>query len=686
MNFLQKNPFFRLFIALSAGILFFQYFQLNLILVLSAAILALVVLFTFFLLQKSSQQFRWRWLPGVAVFILLFLVGYSLSDRKNRHAPFDFTPEKSVYAMELTQTPIEKAKSYKCEVKLLSRLEAGQWLTSAGKAVVYIQKDSLSSRLLYGDQILGYLRFQKPVGKVNPAGFDYAAYLGRQGIKATAYLSAGSWEEVGYNGAFSVFRVAGQFRNKLLQIYRNFGIAGDEYAVLSALTLGFTDALQPDLRANYSATGAMHILSVSGLHVGIIYVVIAFLLSFMQKSKRLKILRAVLIVSFLWMYAFVTGLSPSVIRSAFMFSLVAVGSALDRKSQIYNTVFMSAFFMLLIDPDFLFDVGFQLSYAAVLSIVFFQKPFVSLFPVRTKAMRWLRDLVAVSVAAQLGTLPVTLYYFQQFPNYFILTNIVAIPVSTLVIYLAIVLLLFHWVPVISTGIAFLLKWSVWLLNFLIAEIEHLPYSVSGVSFDFARLCLTFIALSGIVFYVYSKKYTALALGLSSLALVFMIGLKIKWNTLNSDRIVLYSSANAFHLNLISSDKNTVYTTDSTDIRRIATNFWRQEFVSKPVFYDVQNIVDQSFVSFAGEKILVANESWWKRKSLSGKLSVDLLIIGNKCKPKIAALLDNVQPRKVVVDATISEWYTESVRQECERRNIPFYSVTKQGAYVQNFTD
>ncbi|MBV5342439.1 ComEC/Rec2 family competence protein, partial [bacterium] len=132
------------------------------------------------------------------------------------------------------------------------------------------------------------------------------------------------------------------------------------------------------------------------LHVGIVYVVIAFLLSFLKKNRLQLFLRAALIVIFLWTYAFVTGMSPSVVRSALMFSFVAIGTSLERKSQIYNTVFMSAFLMLLIEPNFIYNIGFQLSYAAVISIVIFQKPFAALLPVRNKILRWLRDLLSVS--------------------------------------------------------------------------------------------------------------------------------------------------------------------------------------------------------------------------------------------------------------------------------------------------
>ena len=183
--------------------------------------------------------------------------------------------------------------------------------------------------------------------------------------------------------------------------------------MLAALTLGYKDALTPELRESFSTTGAMHVLAVSGLHVGIIFVVLEFLLSFLNRWRFGKRLKPILIIVLLWSYAFITGLSPSVLRSSVMFSCMAFGGVLGRKSNTYNTIFVSAFFLLFFNADLLFDVGFQLSYSAVIAIVYFQPKIAGLLYVRNRFLRWAWDLAAVSLAAQIGTAPFAIFYFHQ---------------------------------------------------------------------------------------------------------------------------------------------------------------------------------------------------------------------------------------------------------------------------------
>ena len=683
MNFLQRTPFFRLIIPLIAGIVVSQYVKLSVLWLLMLLILSALFIVTSLLFKKPGVQFKYRWFFGTGIFLFLFSLGCILTETKDKSSEFPFLNQKEIYRVELTEAPVEKAKSYKCEVELLSVFREGSWQPAHGKALVYFQKDSFSASLLFGDRIMLRTEFKTPIGAVNPDGFNYAAYLKRQGIMATAYIPSGTWQLSDINTSFSVRRLADESRRQLLKIFRKFEIAGDEFAVLAALTLGFTDALQPDIMTSYSATGAMHILSVSGLHVGIVYVVIAFVLSFFGKSKRSQVLKAVFILLFLWMYAFLTGLSPSVVRSTLMFSLVAIGSALDRKSQIYNTVFMSAFVMLLINPDFLFDVGFQLSYAAVLSIVFFQKPFASLVPVKSKWLRWFRDLISVSIAAQLGTIPVTLYYFHQFPNYFLLTNIVAIPLSTLIIYMAIVLLVVSFVPYLSAGIAFLLKWCVWLMNFLIAGIEHLPHSVSEISFNFSQMWLSFMALALIVTYFYTKKFTVLFAGLSAVLFVLVISLQTRWETLHAERVIVFSSQKSLQMNFIDHGNNFALSGDSAEMQKIAGSYWKSHQLQKPIFIASNGWCKNNCLEFYGKKFLIPDEKWWKRISYEGVLEVDYLIISNKSKPKVKNLFRNILPQNVIVDNTVSDWYTQSVRQYCVENQIPFYSVAEQGACVLN---
>lgn len=681
MNFLQRTPFFRLLLALLSGIIAFRYFQIPAFTLSTLAVVAVFVISISFIIRRTTIQYRFRWLFGSGLFLLLFNLGYLLCLFSESKSTFYPIGERKTFLVTVNSATVEKPKSYRCEIKLDKILDQNKWKKATGNAVVYFEKSEKAKSILIGDELVLRTEFKVPPGAENPGGFDYAAYLKQNNIRATAYINASDWYKTKTTSPFSIRREANIVRSKLLAIYEKYGIKDYEFAVLAALTVGYTDELSPDLRASYSASGAMHILSVSGLHVGIVYVVIAFLLGFLKKNRLQLFLRATLIVLFLWTYAFITGMSPSVVRSALMFSFVAIGTSLERKSQIYNTVFMSAFIMLLIEPNFIYNIGFQLSYAAVLSIIIFQKPFATLLPVRNKVLRWLRDLVSVSVAAQIGTLPFTLYYFQQFPNYFLLTNLVAIPLSTIVIYIAITLLATSFIPVVATYVAILLKWSLVTLNYSIVEIHHLPFSVAVLTLNFAQVLAMVGAITFITLYFYTKKASPLLIGLMCILVVSLLSLRTTYNTLHSDKIIVYSSSKHLHINLIGKNKNYIYTTNSEELSKIAGQYWKMKKIEMPDIIKSTYYFRNNYALFSDKRIAIASDIFWKNKTTDKPLNVDILIIGNKCKPKTHYLFENIHPKTVVVDKSISPWYTENIRKACVEKSIAFYSIAEKGAFV-----
>ncbi len=686
MDFLQRTPFFRLLLPLILGIIVYQYVDFQHWGLYAMFFLAIVLMVLPFAIRIPKRQFQFRWLFGCGIFLFLFVLIYFLSGEREKENVFQRLNSKGINRVELTAAPIEKAKSYLCKVDVIQYFDSTNWVTTRGKAILYLQKDSAASKLLFGDRLMLEAKFSPPERALNPDGFDYAAYLKRQGVGAVCYVPSGSWRMTDRDMGFSIQRQADICRNYLLNIYREFHIEGDEFAVLAALTLGYTDALQPDLRASYSATGAMHILSVSGMHVGVVYVVMAFLLSFLNKNQRQKVLKATLISLFLWGYAFLSGLSPAVVRATLMFSFVAIATCFERKSQIYNTIFMSAFFMLLYNPDFLFDVGFQLSYSAVLSIIFFQPIIGKLYIANNKYSKAVWDLFSVSLAAQLGTMPFTLYYFQQFPNYFLLTNFVAIPLSTIVIYLAMALLMTSFVPYLSAGVAFLLKWSLWLLNFLIVWVQNLPYSLSHVSLDIRQTIVVFLAVFCFSAYFFYKKFSALVVGLSAVLLACVFNLQTNYQTMTSKRMIVFAGQKNTHVNFIDRNRNYVFTTDSVEMERIAKAFWQNQKFEKPHYIHQNEWFSDGVSSFEGSRILILSNDFLRKQTFSEPLKLDYLIIGRGLKPKIEQVLEYLHPRKIIVDKTISDWYRQSIKKACQTRNIAFYSVAEKGAYVLNFTD
>lgn len=686
MDFLQRTPFFRLLIPFVLGIVVYQYC------LIAEWVLYSLLFFSFLLLTISSLikipklKYSFRWLFGVGIFVFLFAFSAVLCHWHDKNEEFAHLHKKSIYTVELISAPIEKAKSIQCKVQVLQFLENDRWLPVSAKAIFYMQKEPAASKLLFGDKLMVEATLNPPEKVQNPAGFDYAAYLHRQDIVATCYVAAGTWTKIKTATTFSVFREADKWRNYLLSIYRSFNIKADEFAVLAALTLGYTDDLQPDLRQSYSATGAMHILSVSGMHVGVVYVVMAFLLSFLDKNQRLKILKTIFIALFLWAYAFLTGLSPAVIRATLMFSFVALAVCFERKSQMYNTIFMSIFFMLLVNPNYLFDVGFQLSYAAVLSIVFFQ-PAVSRFYTPTnKVSRFLWSLFAVSVAAQLGTTPITLYYFQQFPNYFLLTNFIAIPLSTIVIYLAIALLIVSPIPYVSTYVALALNWSLGLLNYCIVWIQHLPYSISPLSLDGWQVVLLFAGLFCFSYYFYCKKFAPLAIGLFTVLVAGLLNLKINYETFSSNKLIVYAGQKTTHVNFIHRNQNFVYSNNIAETQKIAKMYWRNTKLLEPKSVDNVSWFKDGFLIFKSKRIYILNKDLLPLKTISEPMKLDYLIIGNALKPNIKKLLENFYPQNIIVDKSVTAWCTQQIKLECKNRNIDFYSVAENGAFILNIAE
>lgn len=685
MNFLQQTPFFRLLLPFIIGILFFQHLPDISFKILCAVFVLSVLLFFFSsLINKTNYQYSLRWVFGCGIFLFLFALAYVICEHKEQGSLFDSFGKKGVFIVELTAAPVEKERSILCNVELLQYLDASEWTTAKGNAILYIQRDSMASELRFGDRLLIETEFSPPQKPLNPDGFDYANYLHRQGIGATSYISSERWEKVDSNPQFSLFRLANQYQSFLLQIFKDFGIDGDEYAVLAALTLGYTDALNPDIRESYNATGAVHILSVSGLHVGIVYGAIALLLSFLNRTKRQRIIKSIFIILFLWAYAFITGLSPSVMRSAFMFSFVAFATCLNRQSQIYNTILMSAFFMLVVNPNYLFDIGFQLSYSAVISIILFTVPARKVLKTKNRLAHWSWDMLSVSIAAQLGTVPFILYYFHQFPVYFLLTNFLAIPLSSGVIYCAIALLIISPIPYLSDFTAHLLDASLWLLNNSITFIQHLPGSLAFVAVNEFQMWLLVGVIIAFTAFYRTKRFNAIALGLAAILLIAISNMKTHYDTITSNKMLVYAGQQHTHISFISGYNNWIYSENINELERLAKAFWQNNKLSHPREIRKSQFFYDNFITFGNKKIFVLEDNALNGKTRERAFDVDYLILGENTKPRMQDILACIAPRQVIICKGISNWYTENIKEHCLRSNIPCYSIGESGAFIVEF--
>lgn len=687
MNFLQRNPFFRLLLPLIAGIVAFRLISVGVYFYAILSSLAFLLIITSLLIKNTSVQYKFRWFFGAGVYLLIFQLAFFLLSQREKKLQFEPMNQKGIFEVKITESPVIKENSVLCRIKVKSffSTDSGH-LAAKGKALIYIAKDSSSVLLRSGDLLLIQSVFKKPDGIVNPNGFDYATYLSRQGISATSFISKDSWVKTGTDKNFSIIRTAEHLQHKLLDVYRRFEIKGDEYAVLAALTLGSKDALHPELRQNYTTSGGMHILAVSGLHVGVIYLVLNFLIQFFDRKHKFKLLKSIVIIILLWLYALITGLPPSVIRSTLMFSLVALGTGLERKSQIFNTISMAAFIMLIINPDFLYDVGFELSFSAVIAIVYFQPKIAKWLVFKNKILRWAWDLTAVSLAAQVGTAALSIYYFHQFPNYFLITNFIAIPFATFIIYTAVALYICSPIPYVSTFIAFILNKMLLILNISIGSIHHIPFSLTKTPINGLQLLITISTIILISFYLHNKRFKPLITGLCLILVFCCINIFIEYKSLNTKKVIVFSDNRNTHINFQNNKKNYVFTTDSVSLHKVIDNYIIQNKLSSPQKITECQFYNDGFAVFHNKRFMIITDNQLKGKTTGKKLFVDYLIIGNKIKPAISGILDCISPKKIIVDKSISEWYTNKIKIMCRQKNIAFYSVAESGAFVLEMKD
>lgn len=626
-NFLQNNPFFRLTIAVSAGIIA-VFFNIPNWLLYSSFTIGSILFLCFFLLKNEKKIFQYNWIFGLATFLTLFSIGGVLTCKQLEKSSFPYINTQGFFTVKIIEQPIDKTKSTMFRAEVISLQDSVTIKEIHKKAIVYLEKDSLSNLLKRGDIIVMQTRFNEPQNYNNPESFNYKEYLKRKGIGATAYCKSNNWRYLTNEKEYTLLSIAEKCRTHLLNIYKQFNIQGNEFGMIAALTLGYKDALSPELRESFSTTGAMHVLAVSGLHVGIIFVVFGLFLKPLGKGKKRGILKNLLIILFLWIYAFITGLSPSVCRATLMFSLVAFADIFNRKSSIYNTIFFSAFVLLLINPSFLLDVGFQLSYCAVIAIVYFQPKLSNLWHPENKALKWCWDLTCVSIVAQIGTAPFAMYYFHQFPNYFLLSNFIVIPAASIIIYLAITLFLTSFVPYIGAFIAFILNSVLKILYWGISSIEHLPNALTTLFISKEETLLLYAIVIACMFWYERKNFTSIITILTLTLIFFSLRLYNHYNDFTTQEVVVFKSNKANVINFVSGKENLIITNDSIEAQKLASTFWLKKQTTNPIFI-TDSVLHKTAIVCNNQRYLCLTSSIPKKINIQQPLTLDNLIIGRK---------------------------------------------------------
>ncbi|MBN2612890.1 MAG: ComEC family competence protein [Bacteroidales bacterium] len=584
LHLLRHYPFIRIIIPFITGILTGIHFMLSeTFMVIMLLILSGTLIFVHF----YNSAFGLRWLYGIlfnVVFIVSGMAFANINVHKNKDV-LRYSNTEAIIQAEVIKPVVEKEKSIGTLLRV-NIIMSGSVIKERFRVTAYFEKDDRSKKLRVGDVILAKTYLKEIPGPTNPHEFNYKKRMQWKNVCLTTYIKSSSWEKTDFKN--SPFAIAAAIREKLFEIYGKCGIRGDELAVLSALTLGNKDQLSDEITQYYAASGAMHILAVSGLHVGIIYILTSRLLFFLRRNRWGKIPCTIIIILCLWSFAAIAGFSPSVSRAAFMFMVIQIGKTLKKPPEIYNNIAFSAFVLLLFNPFQIADVGFQLSFLAVTGIVYFQPKIYNLLYIRNRAPDYLWQLVSVSLAAQLATAPLTIGYFHYFPTLFWLTNIFVIPLAAIIIYGAVLLVILHYMQLPYLFFGKILNFILTVQNYLIFKIQGVSFSmIENIDISAVQVALYFLILIAFTLYLIKKKgkwlICSLSFSLTFLLLHLLHIIKIE----NQCQMVVFNITNKTVISLVDG-RTAVFITDLEQKEDLAEHFSIKNFIVKNGIKQIEN--------------------------------------------------------------------------------------------------
>ncbi len=657
-----------------------------------------------FIIFKMIPKYSLMLAVGISVNVFIFASGMLLTSfNAENEAKDTLAGYKGFVIGEIADDPKIKESNVSLEINVSAIRDGDEWIETSGRTLLYLEKDSASVLLRTGDRIVFSPELSGIENKGNPEEFDYRKYLAYNMIFSSDYLAGDDWrlvddEAVGFRSKLS------RLRMKLVGLLRDFGLSDDEVAVMSAMTMGYSDILSDEIRHAYSSAGAMHILAVSGLHVGIIYGIIVFLLSFIR-NDNLTWLKVVLTVSLIWLYALFTGLSPSVTRASLMFSIMALGKLQKNSPGSLNAVFASMFILLLINPYNLANIGFQLSYSAVIGIIVLQPKLYAIFEIRNKLLDWIWSLTTVSVAAQLATAPLCFYYFHQFSNYFLLTNYVMIPISTIAIWTCFIFFAVSWIPYVSTAVAYCLSWVAKAMNFACLSIENLPLSTTqNIYMDAPQMLLLYAAITMfVVFFFFTKRYKHL---LAAMTICVVLAATDLWQSIEASShktLVVYNINKTTAINIIDGTDNIMFANlDSVQPEKIeftAKNNWLKKGLDREKYVNLSSGKDNllstittidnrkvffkhKFIDYDGLRLYVLDDNFMPIEDDSfGKVDVDYVVLADSPQVTLEEVAEYFNFKKIIIASSNSMLRCEAWAAENSVSEFDIHDVRKDGAFI-----
>ncbi|MDI1316476.1 ComEC/Rec2 family competence protein [Flavobacterium sp.] len=668
-----KFPLARIFIGFLSGLLLFRILNPNGSFVIYVLIIGLSgLLISYF---HSKKNTKYNLIFGCFVLVISMMIGFTTAIiHKENTNPNHYSNQISDYEQirYLDLVLVEKLKNTTKNIRYLCVVNELDGKKSFGKIILNIAKKDTISKLQIGTHLQVNGIVFKNKAPSNPNLFDYGKYLENQEIYAQIYpkkIVVGNYES-------SIWSYFSNFREKIISNLEQSAISEKELNVLNALILGQQQDISPEILQDYQYSGAVHVLSVSGLHVGFIMLFLTFFLKTIGNSRKGSLIKLCIIIVSLWSFAVLTGLSPSIVRSATMFSFLAIGLHLRRSVNIYHTLLVSMLLILLFKPSFLSDVGFQLSYLALFFIIWLQPILASIWQPKNKIINYFWDIVTVSFSAQIGAMPLSIYYFHQFPGLFFVTNLLVLPLLGVIMAFGIIAILIATYTTVPFYIAKTIELLIRFLNEIIHWVADFDsFVITNISFSKEMLISSYLTIILIILWIKTSDFKRLVMVFFNIILLQTIFIYQKHATLKKEELIVFHvSKNTIITERLGADV-TIYSNDSI-LKNISKNVLIQSYL-------VENFCNiraqhplKNLLYFKNKKILIIDSSCVYTKGIHP----DILLIIQSPKLNIERLVKTYKPKEIIVDGSNFKSYVRLWEATCKKAKIPFHYTNEKGFY------
>jgi competence protein ComEC len=662
-----KFSFFLVLGILAAHFLPISTFLLNYLLALLLAVFALWL--------WSRKQLIQTVYFGIATYLCFFVIGYfsyqiRLPEFQSKHFSHLVTDDTAeIFQLKITQI----SKPDKFNLKYFATVNSINGAPSKGKILLNVSKDSLSKSFSPDEILLVYAPISEIPKPLNPHQFDYSKYMKSLGVYGQLRVSEKEILKT-RKGTRTILGMAQNFRASIVEKLQKTKLKTDERAIIQALVLGEKKDIDKNLYTEYAAAGAVHILAVSGLHVGILFFILTFLFRPLSRWKFGIYFQAILIVLLLWGFALLSGLSPSVTRAVTMFSFFALAKLFNRDTNSINTLFLSFLTLLIINPLWLFQVGFQLSYLAVFFIVWLQPLFYKVGYSKYRIVRKTWAIVSVTICAQIGVLPLTLYYFHQFPGLFLLTNIVILPFLTILMCGGILI-------VVLASLEILQNWLAESYNFLIEGLNGFIHWVAvqdeflfkNIHFSGLKVFGTYLLIIALVLFLKKISYHRLIISLLAISAFVTIYIFDEFRT-SSNQLIVFQKSKQTLIGYKNGTNFTVFKNDSTN--NISEEYPIKSFRSA---FNIENYFEEKLIKifqYNNKKIFIMDSLGIYPK----QKSIHTIVLTNSPKVNLNRMIDSLKPKQIVADGSNYYSYAKRWEKTCKLKKLPFCHTAKQGAF------